>query len=70
MVQPTHHLIYYAEKTAMTPYPTREGIEPVINQVLASSQGEKKKLTFEDVADQSFVRELDRSGFIESLYRK
>ena len=54
----------------MTPYPTREEIEPVINQVLASSQGEKKKLTFEDVADQSFVRELDRSGFIESLYRK
>ena len=61
---------YYAEKTAMTPYPTREGIEPVINQVLATSKGQNKKLTFEDVADQSFVRELDRSGFIENLYRK
>ena len=61
---------YYAEKTATTPYPTREGIEPVINQVLAASKGEKTKLTFEDVADQSFVRELDHTGFIQSLYRK
>jgi len=61
---------YYAEKTAMTPYPTREGIEPVINQILAAAKAENTKLTFEDVADQSFVRELDRSGFIQSLYRK
>jgi NitT/TauT family transport system substrate-binding protein len=61
---------YYAEKTAMTPYPTREGIDPVINQVLTASKGEKTKLTFEDVADQSFVRELDKGGFIQSLYRK
>jgi NitT/TauT family transport system substrate-binding protein len=61
---------YYADKTASTPYPTREGIEPVISQVIAGSKAEKTKLTFEDVADQSFVRELDRSGFIQSLYRK
>jgi len=61
---------YYAEKTASIPYPTREGIEPVINQVTAGSKNEKTKLTFEDVADQSFVRELDKSGFIQSLYRK
>ncbi len=61
---------YYADKTASTPYPTREGIEPVISQVTAGSKAEKTKLTFEDVADQSFVRELDQSGFIQSLYRK
>ena len=61
---------YYAEKTAITPYPTREGIEPVIQQVLATAKGEKTKLTFEDVADQSFVRELDQSGFIRRLYHK
>ena len=61
---------YYADKTAATPYPTREGIEPVINQISGSAKGEKTKLTFDDVADQSFVRELDRSGFIQSLYRK
>jgi NitT/TauT family transport system substrate-binding protein len=61
---------YYSEKTAATPYPTREGIEPVISQILPSAKGEKPKLTFEDVADQSFVRELDRGGFIQSLYRK
>ncbi len=58
---------YFADKTSSTPYPTREGIEPVINQVIA---GSKTKLTFEDVADQSFVRELDQSGFIRSLYQK
>jgi NitT/TauT family transport system substrate-binding protein len=61
---------YYADKTAATPYPTREGIEPVIAQIAAGSKGEKSKLTFDDVADQSFVRELDQSGFIKSLYRK
>ena len=61
---------YYADKTAATPYPTREGIEPVIAQIAAASKGEKSKLTFDDVADQSFVRELDQSGFIKSLYRK
>jgi NitT/TauT family transport system substrate-binding protein len=59
---------YYADKTAATPYPTREGIEPVIAQVAAGSKA--PKLTFDDVADQSFVRELDQSGFIKSLYRK
>jgi NitT/TauT family transport system substrate-binding protein len=58
---------YYADKTAATPYPTREGIQPVIDQITA---GSKTKLTFEDVADQSFVRELEASGFIQSLYRK
>ncbi|MGE5219838.1 MAG: ABC transporter substrate-binding protein [Chloroflexota bacterium] len=61
---------YYAVKTAATPYPTREGIEPVIAQISAGSQAGKTKLTFDDVADQSFVRELDQSGFIKSLYRK
>ena len=61
---------YYAEKTAATPYPTREGIEPVIAQISAGSNAAKTKLTFDDVADQSFVRELDQSGFIKSLYRK
>lgn len=61
---------YYAEKTAAIPYPTQEGIQPVIDQVLGSSKGEKPKLVFEDVAEQSFIRELEQSGFIQSLYRK
>jgi NitT/TauT family transport system substrate-binding protein len=61
---------YYADKTAANPYPTREGIEPVINQITGGARTEKPKLTFEDVADQGFVRELDQSGFIKSLYRK
>lgn len=61
---------YYAEKTAAIPYPTREGIQPVVDQVLGSFKGEKPGLVFEDVADQSFVRELEQSGFIQNLYRK
>jgi ABC-type nitrate/sulfonate/bicarbonate transport system substrate-binding protein len=61
---------YYADKTASTPYPTREGIEPLISQVIAGAKPEKTKLTLDDVADQSFVRDLDRGGFIQSLYRK
>lgn len=61
---------YYAERTAATPYPTREGIQPVIEQLLSSFKGEKPRLIFDDVADQSFVRELEQSGFIQTLYRK
>lgn len=61
---------YYAEKTAAAPYPTREGIQPVLDQILASSKAEKSNLAFDDVADQSFVRELEQSGFIQNLYRK
>jgi NitT/TauT family transport system substrate-binding protein len=61
---------YYAEKTAANPYPTRDGIQPVIDQVLGSVRGEKPRLVFEDVADQSFVKELEESGFIRNLYRK
>ena len=59
---------YYSDKTAATPYPTREGIEPVIAQITGGSNA--TKLTFDNVADQSFVRELDKSGFIQGLYRK
>lgn len=61
---------YYADKTAAAPYPTRQGIQAVIEQVLGSVKGERARLTFEDVADQTFVRELDQSGFIQGLYRK
>lgn len=60
---------YYSDKTAVAPYPTREGIQWVIEQLLGSVQGDKPRLTFEDVADQSFVLELEQSGFIQSLYR-
>ena len=61
---------YYADKTAAAPYPTREGIQAVIEQVLGSIKGERARLIFEDVADQSFVRELEQSGFIQGLYGK
>jgi hypothetical protein len=40
----------------------------VIAQITGGSNA--TKLTFDNVADQSFVRELDKSGFIQSLYRK
>lgn len=60
---------YYSDKTAVAPYPTREGVQWVIEQLLGSVQGDKPRLTFEDVADQSFVLELEQSGFIQSLYR-
>lgn len=60
---------YYSDKTAVAPYPTREAIQGVIEQLLGSVQGDKPRLTFEDVADQSFVLELEQSGFIQSLYR-
>lgn len=61
---------YYSKATAKAPYPTREGIQPVLDSVNAANKGNGPKLTFDDVADQSFVRKLDRSGFIKRLYQK
>jgi NitT/TauT family transport system substrate-binding protein len=49
------------------PYPTREGLAEVINQ-LGEDTPAIKSLTPEDCMDQSLVKEIEDSGFIKQVY--
>jgi NitT/TauT family transport system substrate-binding protein len=50
------------------PYVTREGAEVQIKDALARKPG--TTLRIEDIVDDSIVRELEKSGFIDSVYNK
>lgn len=56
---------YYVLKK---PYPNREGITNIIAEV-AKSVPKASGLKYEDVADPSLVEKLDKSGFIDGLYK-
>ena len=47
------------------PYPCREGIQ---NTLALYDSNEMRRYAAEDLYDDSFIRELDESGFIDSLY--
>jgi NitT/TauT family transport system substrate-binding protein len=49
------------------PLVTREGTEVQIKEALARKPG--ATLRFEDIVDDSIVREIDKTGFIDKLYR-
>ena len=50
-------------------YPTLEGIKNIL-EPLAEKDPKAKAAKPEDFVDVSFVRELDQSGYIDSLYKK
>lgn len=50
------------------PLVTREGMEVQIKDALARRPG--ARLRFEDLVDESLVRELEKSGFIDQVYRR
>jgi NitT/TauT family transport system substrate-binding protein len=50
------------------PYPTRDGFANVISEV-AKSVPKAAALKYEDVVDVSIMEKLDKSGFIDSLYK-
>ncbi len=50
------------------PYPYREGLQSIIAEV-AKVVPKASSLKFEDVADRSIIEKLDKSGFIDSLYK-
>ena len=54
-----------AEKIPRKPYPPYEGIKKVM---AVYDSHEMRKYTLEHFYDDSFVRELDESGYIDSLY--
>ena len=54
--------------TAEKPYPTLRGIEIMLRE-LAAKNPKSSAPPPEDFVDQSFVQELDRTGFIDRLYK-
>jgi NitT/TauT family transport system substrate-binding protein len=50
-------------------YPTLEGIKNIL-EPLAQTDPKAKAAKPEDFVDMSFIKELDQSGFIDSLYKK
>ena len=51
-----------------TPYPAKEGVETVLRN-LESTIAKAKGAKAEDLVDDSVLRKLDQSGFIDALYR-
>jgi NitT/TauT family transport system substrate-binding protein len=51
------------------PYPTNEGVSSLIS-FLAKFNPKVAKVTVQDVVDSSLVGELDKSGFIDTVYRE
>ena len=56
---------YYIQKK---PYPNREGLQTILTEV-GKIVPKAASLKFEDVADSSIVERLDKSGYIDSLYK-
>jgi NitT/TauT family transport system substrate-binding protein len=52
------------------PYVTRPGVEVQIKEAIATARKSGAQLRFEDMADDSLVRELDKSGFIDKVYKR
>ena len=52
------------------PLVTRPGVEVQIREAIATARKPGAQLRFEDMVDESIVRELDKSGFIEKIYKK
>ena len=61
---------YYAEKIIPdVPYPSREGLRAVIEDQGASSSA-VASVKVDSLIDNSFITEIENSGFIRSLYGK
>lgn len=50
------------------PYPSKEGVETVLRNI-ESTVPKAKTVKAEDLVDDSVLRKLDQSGFIDNLYR-
>jgi ABC-type nitrate/sulfonate/bicarbonate transport system substrate-binding protein len=59
---------YFKDNILKVPMPSVSGLQTVIN-VMAQSNPKAKSVKPEDLIEPRFVRELETSGYIESLYR-
>jgi ribosomal protein S19E (S16A) len=68
LTDPKHQEFFYAAAADLPrkPYPAVEGIRKTIELY---GYHELRKHSPEDFYDDGFVRELDRSGYIDSLYK-
>ena len=55
--------------TQAKPYPSLEGFKQILND-LGARMAEAKNADPKDFADNRFIEELDRAGFIDALYRQ
>jgi NitT/TauT family transport system substrate-binding protein/sulfonate transport system substrate-binding protein len=59
---------YFKDNILKVPSPSASGMQTVIN-VMAQTNPKAKSVKPEDLIEPRFVRELESSGYIESLYR-
>ena len=52
------------------PLVTRPGVEVQIREAIATARKPGAQLRFEDLVDESLVRELDKSGFTDKIYKR
>ena len=60
--------VFIEEIVEKKPYPTIEGLQRVLEQI-GENDPKAKTAKPEQFVDTSFLRELDQSGFIDSLYK-
>ena len=54
----------------MVPLVTRPGVDVQIKEALTTARKPNAQLRFEDMVDESIVREIEKSGFIDKLYKR
>lgn len=59
---------FFSRLVPAKPYPTLEGVKAVLSE-LGQKDPKARSAKAEDFVDSSFVKELDESGFIDSLYK-
>jgi ABC-type nitrate/sulfonate/bicarbonate transport system substrate-binding protein len=60
---------FYAPKLARVPYPTIGGVRFILEQI-AARDPRAKNVSADSFMDTRYVKQLDDSGFIQSLYPK
>ncbi|MET0691785.1 MAG: hypothetical protein ABWZ38_12220, partial [Candidatus Binatia bacterium] len=66
VLEETHQL--FAELFERVPYIKREGLTSLV-QILAESDPKMAAVKVDSMVEDRFVRELESSGFIKSVYR-
>ncbi len=61
--------VYALQYLPKAPYPTRNGVKTILDSFAESTMPEAKRAEPEAFIDISFVQELEKSGWIDRLYR-
>jgi hypothetical protein len=71
ITNPDMQAYFYAQMDSLPrkPYPAAEGIKKTLEVFQIVAGNEIRKHALEEFYDASFVRELDESGYLDSLYK-